>query len=364
MAALRALLLVLFPAILMLSGCNSTKQVPYTPNAPCMTIPKGQGSIEQQNCLGEHIKGFGGYYYTSSCTMVVYLTNLKKEQEARTILEPFSKAMSPECGNRMSLEIRKGQFEFSDLLKWSKASEILTFGKNTKVPGVHAGRSIPFFDNRAHISVDKDYLIPIVKQFLREHNIPIEAFNITSKESELKAKSKQLAAFSTAPEIRRIGSDEEVVVPAVRWGGEKAAELIMGETSLHEVLMILPPFPGHGPKKSSGKEEAKLDPEIKQVLDRIEQDYNPASTQTIVGFDQKKKLIFVLNTVEREQAERFAEELNNMTDMTEMYRNPKAIVKQGKLTPCVIVQTTEIVEDNNTSRVNGAAYFFTCKTKR
>lgn len=367
MTSFRAFAFVLFSVILMLSGCSTEQAI----EVPCMSGEKGPGSVEQQNCLGEHIPGFGGYNYaTGGCTMVVHLTDLKQERAARAILVPFSKAMRPECGNRMSLDIRKGQYEFAELFHWStKARHLLMRNKDTRIPGVRVrGMGIPFHENRISFSVEKDDMLPRVKQVLRKHNIPVEAFRIGSRESELKAKAKALASFSTAPEIRRSRSGEHVVVPAVRWGGEKAAELIIGETSLHEVLRMLPPFPGHGPKKSSGKVETKLPEEIQQVLARKEQGYNPAYTQTIVGFDRKKKLIFVQNIIEREQAKRFADELDTITDMSEVYRDSaplvKHLVKQGKLTPCVIVRTTAIVEDNNTAIVNDVAYFFTCKTKR
>lgn len=326
---------------------------------PCMTGETGPGSLKQQNCIAEHIPGFGGWHPESRCTLIAYLTDHAQEEAARAILEPFFKEMRPDCGNRVSLIIKKGQYEFAELRRWTDMASLhLPHGLAT----IHRS---PFSENRIGLFVEKDDMIPRVKQVLREQDIPVEAFDISSRESELKAKAKALASFSTAPEIRRSESGEHVVVPAVRMGGRKATELIMGETSLHEVLRMLPPYPGHGPKKHSEKEGTKLLPaEIQQVLGRLEQGYVPALTQTIVGFDRKKKLVFVQNIVEREQAERFADELDTITDMSEVHRDPKTLVKQGKLTPCVIVRTTAIVEDSNTARVNGAAYFFTCKTKR
>jgi hypothetical protein len=295
--------------------------------------------------------------------MVAYLTDLEHEKALRAILLPISENLRPNCGNRMSLDIRKGQYGFSELHLWaSRASTLLKFNEDTKIPGVYGTVGVPYFENRISCPVEKDDMIPQVKQVLREHNITLEAFHFTSKESELKAKTKALASFSTAPEIHRNGSDEQVVVAAVRLGGEKAAELIMGETTLNEVLRILPPFPGHGPKKLSRKVNEKLSAEIKQLLDRIEQSYNPAATQTIVGFNRNKKLIYVLNMVERQQAERFAQELDALTDMSEVSRDSNSVLSQGKLTSCVIVQTTTIVEQGEATRVNGAAYFYTCKT--
>ena len=76
------------------------------------------------------------------------------------------------------------------------------------------------------------------------------------------------------------------------------------------------------------------------------------------------RLIFVQNIIESEQAERFTEELDTITDMSDVYHTSNTLMRQGKLTPCVIVQTTGNVEEDKPVKVNGAAYFFTCKTKR
>jgi hypothetical protein len=153
-----------------------------------------------------------------------------------------------------------------------------------------------------------------------------------------------------------------VVVPAVRWGGEKAAELVMGKTSLREVLRMLPPFPRHGPENPRHKDDPRLSEEIYQVLGRINHQYNPAATQTSVGFDKKKKLILVHNRIEREQAKRFADELDAVADMHEAFRDSEYLVRRGKLTPCVIVETNAILWEGNAARVNSVGYFFTCKT--
>lgn len=331
----------------------------------CMSDEKGAGSIIQQLCIEKHIPGYGGYYGIDECKEVVYLTDLQHEEKARAILLPIFEHMMPYCRNRMSLEIRKGQYAFSELNRLSnKASVLSLFNEDTKIPDVFGPSGTPYFDNRISWSVKKDAMIPQIKQLLLEHNITLEAFNFKSLEPETKARVKALASFSTAPEIHRGDNREYVMVPAVKLGGIKAAELIMGKTSLNETLQILPPFKGHGPKKPGREKDTKLPIEIQQVLDKLKKGYNPAFTQTIVSFDRNKKLIFVHNMVEREQSERFSDELEAIADMRETYRDTKSLVRQGELTPCVIVRTSAIVEDNNKTRVNGAAYFFTCETKR
>lgn len=199
---------------------------------------------------------------------------------------------------------------------------------------------------------------------MRNHNLPLGAFPISSEETEKKEKSERLASFSVAPLIRRSERGESVVVPAIAWNGNKVAELVMGESTLGEVLRLLPPFPGHGPRKPHGKRSPWLSPEIHGVLDREKKGYNPAGTWTIVGFDRKRKLIFVQNKLEPEQRERFTKELNAIADMREVYRDSQTLVRRGKLTPCVIVETTTAAEKNKIDSPIGAAYFFTCKTNR
>ncbi len=331
----------------------------------CMSSEKGQGSSKQQKCLEEHIPGYGGYYGIGNCETVVYLTDLKHEEKTRTILLPILKHMNPGCRATMSLDIRKGQYTFSELRRWGgKASFLFLRDEDTRIPNVSGPSGAPYFDNRISWYVKHDDMIPQIKQLLLEHNITLEAFNFRSEESEIKARAKALASFSTAPEIHRSDSTEYVMVPAVKLGGIKAAELIMGKTSLNETLQMLPPFKGHGPKKSKRGKDAKLPIEIQQVLDKLKKGYNPAFTQTIVGFDRNKKLVFVHNMVEREQSERLTDELEAITNMKEMYRDTKSFVRQGELTPCVVVRTSAIVEDSNKTRVNSAAYFFTCETKQ
>jgi hypothetical protein len=329
-----------------------------TETIPCLSGQRGPGSSKQQQCLAGHIPGFGGYTQ-SGCTMIVYLTDLKKESQARAILEPFSRAMLKKCGTRASLEIRQGKFTYTDLSAWShKASRLLLFDDATKVPGVGGLPLAPFPDNRIQLSVEKDAAIARIKEVLRNHRIPVEAFVISSRE----AYARQLAAVSIAPEVRRSGQTEQVVVPAIRWGGKRDGELILGESTLPQVLTMLPAFPGHGPKKPTGKIGSMVAREVRQVLDRITREYNPAGTQTIVGFDRTQRLIFVHFIVEPAQAERYARELDRVAKMHDAHRSSSLVIRRGRLTPCVLVETTARVGKNQGATISGAAYFYTCDT--
>lgn len=122
---------------------------------PCTSGSVGPGSITQQKCLAQRISGFGGYYYRSPCTVIVYLTDLGQEQAARAILEPIFRKTDPECGARISFDVRKGRYKFTDLSEWSeKARDLLMRNKETRVPGVVTVYSgSPYFENRSFVRV-------------------------------------------------------------------------------------------------------------------------------------------------------------------------------------------------------------------
>ncbi len=331
-----------------------------SPPIPCMSGRRGPGSPEQQKCLAEHVPGFGGYHQ-SGCTMIVYLTDLKRERKARKFLEPFSREMLAECGARASLEIRQGKYGYLDLYRWSTAASNLFFSnKATKLPGIGGVPLAPFPDNRIHLAVEKDATIARVKQILREHNIPLDAFVITSREPV----ARELASISIVPEIRHSGQRQRVVVPAILWGGKRDGDLVLGDSTLADVVTMLPPFPGHGPGKPSGRIGSRVARDVRQVLERITREYSPAGTQTIVGFDRNERLIFIQTIIEPAQAERFARELGQVATMHETYRKAGFALRHGSLTPCVLVETTARVEKDGPSVVNEAAYFYTCATGR
>lgn len=118
-------------------------------NMLCMSGERGQESVQQQVCLQQHIPGYGGYYNMGSCKEVVYLTNLKHEKRARSILVPILEYLNPLCKDKLSLDIRKGQYTFSELNVLSfDATYLILFKKDTKIPNVHAPSAAPYFNNR------------------------------------------------------------------------------------------------------------------------------------------------------------------------------------------------------------------------
>lgn len=163
------------------------KKLSTSKNMLCMSGERGQGSTQQQVCLEQHIPGYGGYYNIGSCKEVIYLTNLKHEKKARSILLPILEYLNPLCKDKLSLDIRKGQYTFSELsdLRFN-AKYLSLFNEDTKIPNVLGPSGAPYLNNRISWNVEKNDLIPQIKQILLEHNITLEAFHFISLESKVK----------------------------------------------------------------------------------------------------------------------------------------------------------------------------------
>ena len=171
------------------------------------------------------------------------------------------------------------------------------------------------------------------------------------------------ASVSFAPKISSQQGQQHVVVPAVRMDDEKAGEVVLGKTTLADILAMLP---GDRPKKSRSSMRASwLPSEIVKVLERIERTYNPPTSIIIMGFDRNDILIFLQTHIPEEHAKNFSRDLNNLIDMNlidmnELHRKSDRIVRQAKLTPCVIMHTTAPLEKSGEVRAIGAVYFYTC----
>lgn len=319
----------------------------------CSSKGMAFGSSEQQDCLTQKIPGFGGYDW-SGCKMIAYLTDLEKEAAARTILEPLAKRYV--CGSRTSLEFTKAQYEYKDLRRWSaKAVQLLL----NKIPGVI---SIGFpSQNRISVFAEKQATVTHVKEAIRGRKLPVDAFIITSREAEWENFA------SIAPVIRASKNGEQVIIPAVKWDGKQVGELVLGKSSLRNVVRMLPPWPGHGPQgptipRNRNRRSSWLPEELHEVLDKIRYTYNPRQISLIVGFDKEKKLIFAQYEIISGQEIRLMPEIDARVNPQEVYRDSEKRVKRGKMTSCVTVETVSKLPVEGAARLTGIAYFYTCTT--
>ena len=176
---------------------------------PCALGPSGTQtleqyqSVEQQMCLGEHIPGFGGYNYVGPCEVIAYLINLEGADAAHGLLERHIKANSPDCGDRVSLNIRKGDCEFVDLHRLgNRASELLLRDEATRIPGADDVMGPMLVDNRVNFFVDPESLtdteevIARAEQVLLAHGFDLGAFQFTSNPFSSKSLSYYLLGVS------------------------------------------------------------------------------------------------------------------------------------------------------------------------
>ena len=338
---------------------------------PCSTGPgMFLGSGEQQKCIAQVIKGFGGYDW-EKCVLTVYLADLNEKEAATEILEPLlrgNKWVRSNC-SKTSLDFVGGAYAYNDLLKWHAFAKDIPLLKKSIFEYV----SFPM-NNRIKIHVGTESTASHVKEVLNNHGVPVGAFLVESNEGERiasdriqKDKSEKMA--SIAPIVRLIKSDQRVVVPAVNWEGKQVTELVMGSTGLREALSVLPPWPGHGPSDSHiprNKRSSWLSKEQHHVLDSIKKSYTPKNTQLILGFNKRKELIFAqYEIVDIFYASRMSSALETTVNLKEVHRDKQRLVKQGVITDCVIVETVSTLQIGDTPdfKLGGMVLFYTCDTE-
>ena len=332
---------------------------------PCSTGPGlVLGSSEQQKCLAQVINGFGGYDL-DKCVLTVYLTDLNQKEAATAILEPLlqgNKWVRSNCSTT-SLNFVGEAYAYNDLLKWLA---LIPLSKISGFDYVGFPRK-----NRIKIHVDTESTASRVKEVLHDHAVPVGAFLVESSEGERNARkqiqeNKSAKIASIAPTVRLTKSGKRVVVPAVNWAGEQVTELVMGSTSLREVLSVLPPWPGHGPSGSHvprNKRSSWLSEEQHHVLDTIKKGYVPKNTQLILGFNKRKELIFAqYEIVDIFYAARMSRALEAIVNLKEVHRDKRRLVKQGVIADCVTVETVSTLQIGGTPdfKLGGMVLFYTC----
>ncbi|MGQ7829866.1 hypothetical protein [Altererythrobacter sp. Z27] len=158
---------------------------------PCLPDPNAGEDSDQQACLSEHIAGFGGYNYLGPCEVAAYLLDPETSAEARDLLTRYIEAASQDCGERLSIDIRHGAYNYVDLHRWgSQAGELLTGDADSMIENADAFMGPFILDNRVTFFVDPesfmtpatgpDAAIAAAKQALLAHGFDLEAFRFTS----------------------------------------------------------------------------------------------------------------------------------------------------------------------------------------
>ena len=157
-------------------------------------------------------------------------------------------------------------------------------------------------------------------------------------------------AYLIEPTVVLQKTGEQLVVIEVLSDDQKVGELVMGETTLKEALVILPPHPGDGARRTAGM-ASWIPRVIRKTLKGIKYSYEPAfgslSLHLSLGFNREKKLIEIFTTVPNEQVESLPRKLKSMVEMVEVKRKVKVTsyqaistsIRQGKLTDCVSLFT-------------------------
>lgn len=156
-----------------------------------------------------------------------------------------------------------------------------------------------------------------------------------------------------------------LIYPAVLVNGQKAGDLILGETTLKQALKILPPWPAYPPGPIPLSE---LSPgyagKVREVLLKAKKSYNPAESLFMLYFDENEKLIMIQdNTIGFDKQK--TEAVKNIISrypLKEVYRDSKFIIMQGEMQPCVFLEVM-LDAGNGKNEPFEAGYLYTCPTK-
>ena len=312
--------------------------------------------LKELNSRIDKIPGYGGSQFYG-CTMTVYLTDLNNSSIARDLLSTKFKYHPhlhyTRCGSNYTLLFKTAKYEYRELQKW------LNLVVQSNVPGSKSISS-RFNPNRISIFVEKQASVHEVQDMIQNLNLPLDAFVIARSRKEFE--DKKFA--ETATLMKPVKKFDTVVLPAVLWSGKKAGELILGESLLSNVQRILPPFSGYGPRKIRDSQRKRVtwhSEEMHKVSEEVKYGYPPANSSISVGFNNRKKLILVRHMVPSPLATRLSDALDMVVDLQESYRDSKRLVKQGRITRCVIIATGSKFK-GDIAQLSDVSYFYTCQT--
>lgn len=158
---------------------------------PCIDEATFFPSVEQQLCLSDHIRGFGGYNFEGPCQATVYLSFPAKPIILPDLLQPNIAAASPECGDDLTISIQASDYSYAELNLWGEQAFGILEGEETMQRTIADAMLGPFvLDNRVTIFLDlESFFGPAAQaeenlaQFvakLSSSGLDLNAFRITS----------------------------------------------------------------------------------------------------------------------------------------------------------------------------------------
>lgn len=143
---------------------------------------------------------------------------------------------------------------------------------------------------------------------------------------------------------------------AVLVDGQKAGDLILGQTTLEQAVKIFPnpPFPSYegDPRPPRGY------PQVKAGKIKPKFVYNPWNTMYALYFDENNKLIIVVEL--ESQRVKKQDIISRYPQLKETSRDLESYEMQGEIKPCI---TLMVLFRSNDDTIDQMAYVFTCETK-
>ena len=158
---------------------------------PCIAEATVFPSLEQQLCLGDHIRGFGGYNFDGPCQATVYLPFTAEPVVLPDLLQQNIAAASPDCGDDLTISIQASDYSYAELNQWSEQAFEFLEGEEAMDRTFADAMLGPFvLDNRITVFLDLESFFGTAAQAeenvarfvekLRAAGFDLNAFRITS----------------------------------------------------------------------------------------------------------------------------------------------------------------------------------------
>jgi len=158
---------------------------------PCIAEANVFPSVEQQLCLSDHIRGFGGYNFDGPCQVTVYLALTEEPVILPDLLQQNIAAGSPDCGDDLNISIQPSDYNYAELNLWGEQAFALLEGQETKYGRLADAMHGPFIlDNRITIFLDQESFLGTATEAkeslaqsvtnLRANGFDLNAFRFTS----------------------------------------------------------------------------------------------------------------------------------------------------------------------------------------
>lgn len=324
-----------------------------------------EGVSPHKVCISERFPDFVDYQFNiPSCTVLISMTQIGDTTDLERAMRPgFSQYTqglpSPPCPEDGSAIFRFQEVDaygYGQLSAWAGIA----------VPRIRAAvpqtRGSLILDGRLHIHFGTDAAAEEAREILNDVGVPPDAYDLTSRETEIRE------IPSIAPRRLVISGREALLLPVLLPSNEKAGEVVLGQTTLAEVLAILPPQFGQGPIEAPAAPKSQRAPwlskKIQKSIDKVRIQYSPTPGYVFMGFDQSNRLIVLSHEVQEGQEESLSSALSALSNLAEVHRSGGRAIRRGDIGSCVTVETTTVHRAAAESRLAGACYFYTCPTPK